>query len=99
MSSSGSLAVCPAKRLLRRVLRAASEREEWVVTQPAWKRYENDIADLIRRRAVGAVTISTDVEIEGRLSKVGRQVDIFIEGNFAGIANARLQVLFEEGRC
>jgi hypothetical protein len=60
------------------------------VVEPGWKQYEREITDLIRRRATGPVKISTDVEIEGRLSKVPRQVDIYVEGNVSGIADVTI---------
>lgn len=60
------------------------------MTDPPWKRYERDIANLIRRRAVGPVKIRTDVKIEGRLSKVPRQVDIYVEGTVSEIADVAI---------
>jgi restriction endonuclease len=58
--------------------------------EAAWKRYEKQIADLIRRRAVGPVKITTAAHVTGRLSQVARQVDILIEGNVSGIANVTI---------
>lgn len=58
----------------------------------AWKRYEKQIADLIRQRAQEPVTITTDVRIQGRLSGVPRQVDILIEGSFASVTDATMAV-------
>lgn len=60
------------------------------MAEATWKRYENQIADLIRERAVGAVTITTDAKITGLLSGVPRQIDILIEGNVSGIAPVRI---------
>jgi hypothetical protein len=56
----------------------------------AWKRYERQIAELIRDRASGPVTITTDAKITGLLSGVPRQIDILIEGNVSGITPARV---------
>lgn len=55
-----------------------------------WKRYEKQISDLIRKRAVGPVKIRTNVELIGRLSQVPRKVNIFVEGNVPGIADVTI---------
>src|ERR1700733_9885262 len=60
------------------------------MTGPAWKRYEKQIADLIRDRAVGPVTITTDAKITGLLSEVPRQIAILIEGTISGIADVTI---------
>jgi hypothetical protein len=60
------------------------------MADPAWKRYEKQIADLIRERAVGPVTITTDAKITGLVSEVPRQIDILIEGNVSGITDVTI---------
>jgi hypothetical protein len=56
----------------------------------AWKRYEKQIADLIRGRAVGPVKITADTKITGRLSEVPRQIDVLIEGYVSGIVDVTI---------
>jgi len=62
------------------------------IAEPAWKRYEKQIGDVIRQRAQGPVEITPDAKLDGRLSGVTRQVDILVEGSFAGIADAVMAV-------
>lgn len=59
---------------------------------PAWKQYEQQIADRIRSRAKGPVTITTNTTLPGRLSGTPRQIDILVEGSFAGVADASMVV-------
>ncbi len=60
------------------------------MAEPAWKRYETQIADLIRQRAVGPVKITPDAKVTGLLSEVPRQIDILVEGNVSGIADVTI---------
>lgn len=60
------------------------------MASPAWKRYEEQIADLIRKRSVGPVKITVDAKITGLLSDVPRQIDILVEGSVSSIADVTL---------
>lgn len=60
------------------------------MADPAWKHYEKQIEDLIRKRAVGPVKITTDAKLTGLLSEVPRQIDILVEGNVSGIADVTI---------
>jgi len=60
------------------------------IEDPAWKRYEKQIADLIRERVVGPVKITTDAKITGRLSEVPWQIDMLIEASVSGIADVTI---------
>jgi hypothetical protein len=60
------------------------------MTDLPWKRYEKQVADLIRDRAIGPVKITADTKIVGQLSEVPRQIDILIEGNVSGIADVTI---------
>jgi Restriction endonuclease len=62
------------------------------VPTPAWKRYEQQIAERIRSRAKGPVKITTNTTLPGRLSDTPRQIDILVEGSFAGVADASMVV-------
>lgn len=59
---------------------------------PAWKQYEAQITRRLRDRASGPVTITPDARLPGRLSSASRQIDILVEGSFAGVAEAQMVV-------
>jgi hypothetical protein len=59
---------------------------------PEWRQYELQIAVQIRSRATGPVRILTDTTLQGRMSGVQRQIDILVEGSFAGVADASMVV-------
>jgi hypothetical protein len=63
---------------------------------PTWKDYERQIAELLSNRATGAVMITHDVKLPGRLSGTQRQIDILVEGSFAGIVDA---VMIVDCKC
>jgi hypothetical protein len=62
------------------------------MVQPLWKQYEHQITDRLRSRATGPVTVTPDTTLPGRLSGRRRQIDILVEGSFAGIVDAVMVV-------
>ena len=63
-----------------------------LVAQPAWKLYERQITDRLRQRAVGPVTLTPNARLPGRMSGTQRQIDILVEGLFAGMVQATMIV-------
>jgi hypothetical protein len=53
------------------------------VGEPDWKRYEDEIFQLLRAKAAGDVRVEPDQHLEGRFSGVTRQIDIAVRGRFA----------------
>jgi len=62
------------------------------MAEAAWKRYEQQITERLRQRATGRVKITHDVKVVGRMSGVERQIDILVEGLFAGMVEATMVV-------
>lgn len=63
--------------------------------QPPWRRYERQIHDRLVRAAGGdeKAEVVFDKRLPGRLSGVERQVDIFVQGEFAnGVGQATMAV-------
>jgi hypothetical protein len=56
-----------------------------MVVEPAWRRYERQIYARLAKAAggAGAATVTFDKRLPGKLSRVERQVDVYVEGEFA----------------
>jgi len=64
---------------------------------PIWRQYEKQIADSIRRHASPDARVSFNdrgkLTLPGRFSGVPRQIDIMVEGTFAGLADIRRMIV------
>jgi hypothetical protein len=49
-----------------------------------WKQYENQIFERLKEMAGPDAEVNFDVSMPGRLSRVDRQIDVFVRGDFAG---------------
>jgi hypothetical protein len=56
-----------------------------MVVEPAWRRYERQIYARLLKAAggEGKAEVTFDKKLPGRLSRVERQVDVYVEGEFA----------------
>jgi hypothetical protein len=49
-----------------------------------WRAYESQIFEQLKKVAGDDATVELDVSLPGRFSRADRQVDVYVEGNFAG---------------
>lgn len=54
------------------------------MTERDWRNYETQILERLREMAGGDADVEFDASLSGRYSKIKRQVDIHVCGNFAG---------------
>jgi hypothetical protein len=63
---------------------------------PLWKQYEAQIAGSLRKQAAPEATIKFDehgaLKLPGRYSLIDRQIDVLVEGTFAGLDDRRMVV-------
>jgi hypothetical protein len=60
-----------------------------MTAKPAWREYEEEIEARLRRAVTEDAQVSFDVKLRGKKSGTLRQVDILIEGNFAGLESTQ----------
>jgi hypothetical protein len=53
-------------------------------SQAEWRRYEEEIYEMLRAKAEPGALVSFDAKLPGLLSGTKRQVDVYVEGEFAG---------------
>ena len=51
---------------------------------PPWREYEEGICEMLRAKVEPDSRVEFDVKLAGRLSGIERQVDVYVEGRFAG---------------
>jgi hypothetical protein len=57
-----------------------------------FREYENGVADVLAFVTAGQASVQRNVHLDGRLSGVKRQIDIFVHGRIFNFADATLVV-------
>jgi hypothetical protein len=57
-----------------------------------WRQYEKDVTEMLRERVGANAAITHDTKVAGADSGIERQIDILVEGSFAGLVDAKMVV-------
>ncbi len=66
---------------------------------PVWRDYEQEIYEVLRAKADDDARVEFDEKLPGHLSGTTRQIDVFVEGRFAGDVLPKPSTLAVDCKC